>query len=691
MQGLKALKELQGKIYTAEIPMGAEPVGATPVITSYDASPSALDTVDIIWKGYRKATSTLTRKNLFASYAAKDVTAGSARARIGVFYGIRELSYAETATDNTATATGTQEFTHATFDFETDGVASGDMLIVNDDGDAALVTSCVRRITDAVGAVLEVTRDFPGSPTGKQANFTILRLEPVPLYAVPGSGPVGRECVFLTVDPSAPIVDIASATANRVYPLIAPPTNSTGRADGIFYRLADLVGTGDDAATEWGYRLILYPSYSDGTGPDLDSPITSETPVIDATTPGDMYVDYRNGVVSFSTPPRAGDAINPRSYVGGPLKLWAVYVVYSDARGSVSQLVSHPVSAAIDVPSHMRYDSSRGIWSMVSGKGLNAVSPGSHARQGFEVHNTFATDFLSPSLGDNEYTPGFWWEVAPINYSRWVVSSYNGRVDQSQFVPLHFASGNSMPGLQQNPWVGVEWGGEDYLFSFDINEEKWLLNSPFILSDVFSSTTPDLQIRKSGVAHGMTDLGVETHTYSVFQPLSADGGLSILALSGSGTVTPAFDVKAYSNHMDTTQADASRAVLNLTAAKKNVTDSAALGDTDNIFAIVNGTLAKFIVKGNGDLYVKGAYANFDTEEDALACQDLAYHISGLASSVIKHNAAYFERIGVLSNGFLCFNNLVGLQLGAIGELYLCIESLCRQLGITYTDLRASVR
>jgi hypothetical protein len=131
--------------------------------------------------------------------------------------------------------------------------------------------------------------------------------------------------------------------------------------------------------------------------------------------------------------------------------------------------------------------------------------------------------------------------------------------------------------------------------------------------------------------------------------------------------------------------------------------------TGNAFVVrdTNQGGAALIVKADGDLFVNSAtnttggagYVNavnnavryFDDEKDALACQDLAYAMAGAWNKVLEYQAPKLEALGVMKNGFISYRNATALSLGAIGELRLVVDHLCKKFGLDYEQLRKELR
>lgn len=139
------------------------------------------------------------------------------------------------------------------------------------------------------------------------------------------------------------------------------------------------------------------------------------------------------------------------------------------------------------------------------------------------------------------------------------------------------------------------------------------------------------------------------------------------------------------------------------------TSSTSMPPTGNVFVVRNTQQggAALIVKADGDLFVNSAsnitggagYVNavnnavryYDDEQDAVACQDLAYAMAGAWDKVLEYQKPELERLGVMKNGFISYRNATALTLGAIGELRLVVDHICKKFGLDYEDLRKELR
>lgn len=221
----------------------------------------------------------------------------------------------------------------------------------------------VGTVSARTSSTLTLTNIFnpSGSPTdlsvdGLFYTYFVIRHNAIQLFAVPGSGPLGREQTFLAVTAGSslhtnPGPSLNQINADRVTGLIPPKFGlgtSVDRADAVFGPPSAGPNLGVDSL---GYRVVLYKSNNTGTGPDLTQPIGSLNPVIDVGIPAAdqrMTIDYEAGIVRLSCAPASGGDIKPTGGNGGVnpttgrLQLYAVFwaIDQSKTLGSARSLYS---------------------------------------------------------------------------------------------------------------------------------------------------------------------------------------------------------------------------------------------------------------------------------------------------------------------------------------------------------------
>jgi hypothetical protein len=690
---LKSVKQLNGKLHTSSIGINKELLD----IPQSSVAPFDRDinngVVDLpIYHGFRHPSASKADANLFTCAKIKNQVGDSYRGRIGTYYGITEKSYSDYM--STAAVQGDLiTLTHSSFDFESDGVEPGDMLLTcslnADVGNAG-----IRKISTVSGSSLTIPGANSFGNTGN-INSIILKLEPVQLFTVPSSGVPGKEQVFLTVDPvyldeswntfvpdlySELQSDYKTINQYRIYPLL--PAHKNKRADGVFYRVSDKTSSANLDANEWGYGMVLYPALSDGSGPDLTNPIIPSSNVLDDSkllSEQDIIVDYRNGVVTLTVSPQPGSQLNPNSYEGPIFKLWAVYAAYTldtylglDKQNAVSNMLfDFPSNGDVDNdnPAYIQYNTNSGLWRLHSGRGVNANSEFHGIEVGYESFSS-------------EVVPSIIWD---ITNSQWSMYSQYG--DLADSYPVHLVSGYS--GIN-DAGVGVNISSVEYEFKYNSTRGGWYLTGTGmqIEQDLGTISVDSLvRFKHDSISHGCSGvLPVNIGGDILF--LDSTGGLKIRGLDES---TDGVTIEGYTGDSDTVNSAESHSAVSINSFKIVSNNGSDFSDTENIFSIKNNNSNKFILKGNGDCLVTGSFDNYDNESDALACQDMAYVLSGKYNQVIQYNRDNLEKIGVMSNGYIHVNNLIGLMLGAIGESYKIIDVLCGKLGLNYAEIRTIVR
>ncbi len=203
-----------------------------------------------------------------------------------------------------------------------------------------------------------------------------------------------------------------------------------------------------------------------------------------------------------------------------------------------------------------------------------------------------------------------------------------------------------------------------------------------------------LAFKGSSIAHGMTAIA-ETDTYGNFR--SNSNTIGGLLIQGFSEVNRGVATYGFITTPDTTTSTAGDSAVRVDGLWKSGDSSTSLGNDDNVFIVGNAGYAKFIVKGDGDIYYDGAdQGTYDAFDDALACQDLSYNLSNQLSKVLKYNKGKLHQMGVIKhtthdNGkediFVSRKGMDMLQLGAIGELYRVCNKLCNKLGITFEEAK----
>ena len=252
------------------------------------------------------------------------------------------------------------------------GVLAGDILLIKDktstgfggSNQQSVATVSVVTATQLTLTNINSPGNFPTTQLGLDSftyAYVIVRPGAVQLFAVPGSGPTGKEQTFLAVLPGSALHTNLSPSLNlinadRVKSIVPSQyTHDTAidRADGVYGTPAPRV-----ALDKLGYRIVLYPSLGPGLGPDFTKPITALNPVINPAIPAAdqrFTVDYKSGAIRFSCAPQPASDINPNSSVNpttGRLDLYAVFwaVDQSLTAGSARSLYASRSTAVLAVP-----------------------------------------------------------------------------------------------------------------------------------------------------------------------------------------------------------------------------------------------------------------------------------------------------------------------------------------------------
>lgn len=245
--------------------------------------------------------------------------------------------------------------------FVTAGIQAGDILLVMSRQGIGGVHNEYARATITTVANFSLTVSQISNPLGAVSTqfdlggdifpYKIIRPQVMQLFAVPGSGPLGREQTFMTVNGDSALHTALAPTVNqinadRIVNLVPPEYNaniSVDRADAVFSAPSSAA-----SLDRLGYRMVLYRSLANGSGPDFNAPISTTSPVIDSTIPAAdqrMTIDYRSGIVRFSCAPsqvssgpitpdiKPSGGTNGTNTTTGRLQLYAVFWAYDQVVG----------------------------------------------------------------------------------------------------------------------------------------------------------------------------------------------------------------------------------------------------------------------------------------------------------------------------------------------------------------------
>lgn len=202
-----------------------------------------------------------------------------------------------------------------------------------------------------------------------------------------------------------------------------------------------------------------------------------------------------------------------------------------------------------------------------------------------------------------------------------------------------------------------------------------------------------LQFASSDVDHPFQNaiLGQPADVYGSFRKCDAGGGgLSIWGMSDesyNGSALQLVGIKESTTH--------TTGPVAVYGYETNGSDSVqAVGATDMLFSVHNGTSAVFHIDGDGDIYYDAAHAGtYDEYEDIDACQDLAKVLSG-DDTVSVYNKDELKKMNVIKikpgevggedRVYSSVRNTMMLQLGAFRELAGVVKELMKELGVDYT-------
>jgi len=110
-----------------------------------------------------------------------------------------------------------------------------------------------------------------------------------------------------------------------------------------------------------------------------------------------------------------------------------------------------------------------------------------------------------------------------------------------------------------------------------------------------------LDLRSSDVAHGMTDGGITTDAFGVFQKADSDAGG--LIVRGYTETTTGARLDGFGSAANTTKDSTGAAPVQIAAYKKSGTASTTWGAGENILAIRNTTSSLLILDASSDIFV----------------------------------------------------------------------------------------
>jgi hypothetical protein len=310
-------------------------------------------------------------------------------------------------------------------DFTVIGVQAGDLLLITPTaGTTNNNAGTVATISVVAAAQLTLTNIWNPVASAPaffvslldKYNYTIVRPSAIKLFALPGSGALGREQTFMVVNPTTPIHNqtgpsLASIEAARL-PNIVPAKYGVGdRADWVYDFGTSRATSPTRALDSLGYRVVFYPDVGDGSGPDLTRPITSLNPVIDPALPLNeqrLTIDYKAGIIRLSCAPALGGDLKPSGATDstnpltGRLNLYAVLwtVDLTLTQGNARTLYGvRTTNTASRDPGRVVFNATTGAW-QIGATGLTdnqfyvkALGSGGSTNPYYTAGDQYSTEF----------------------------------------------------------------------------------------------------------------------------------------------------------------------------------------------------------------------------------------------------------------------------------------------------------
>ena len=309
--------------------------------------------------------------------------------------------------------------------FVTVGVQPGDVLLLTPTmglsqnvGAVATVTTVFTDHLSLANIWNPATSSAALAPSADLYNYTIIRPNAVKLFAVPGSGPVGNEQSFMTVNVGAAIHNFLAPTVTQINNArvkdLVPPSYSQDpsiidRSDWV-YDFGTPRSTLGRSLSTLGYRVVLYPDIGNGSGPDLTKPISSLNPIIDPSISADdqrFTIDYKAGVIRFSCAPKLGGDLKPSGATNGTnpatgrLNLYATFWVVdlSLTRGNARTLWGvRTTDEKKRAPARVLFNPTRDVWE---------IGASSTTHNAFYVRSLGATEGSTNPYSSTRYSTDF--------------------------------------------------------------------------------------------------------------------------------------------------------------------------------------------------------------------------------------------------------------------------------------------
>jgi len=191
-----------------------------------------------------------------------------------------------------------------------------------------------------------------------------------------------------------------------------------------------------------------------------------------------------------------------------------------------------------------------------------------------------------------------------------------------------------------------------------------------------------LTFSSSDVGHGTTD-DFDTATFGDFRRHHTTGGMDVRGVAG--VAHPAIRIHGTAGSSPNSASTASGwGAVHVLGRKKSGSGTTSLADGENIFGVDNNTNARFLIKGNGDMYGDTSFSGIGDEYDdsqlirALDIVKDGYGVKGYIQdkwdNFIQYNEQSLIDAGILGDtlanrGLLNYTGLQKFHSGAIWQLY----------------------
>lgn len=215
-------------------------------------------------------------------------------------------------------------------------------------------------------------------------------------------------------------------------------------------------------------------------------------------------------------------------------------------------------------------------------------------------------------------------------------------------------------------------------------------------------TGPQVDLRNTNVAHGITAYGAHTSTYGYLGHYDgANGGLTAWGMTQSGTV--GLNPIGTATSADTAKSTGAQAPIWAQSTLKSGTGVTTVSTNGNLMVVSNNTTARFIFDAEGDLHADAAVSAsaYDLWDDAHLARALMTEIGGKNivkgefDGFLKYNRRHLQDLGVATfndgpggdgSVFVNWMQMSRVLAGAAWQLSSCIMRLERDVEARLADL-----